>query len=130
MYKEVTHSIQVSVSPSFLESESDPELHRYVWAYTVGITNLGAETVQLISRFWRITDGLGRVEEVNGAGVIGEQPVIHPGETFEYTSGCPLATDSGMMVGTYYMSSENGQSFHVNIPAFSLDLPDVRRVLN
>lgn len=130
MYKTTTHSIQVSVQPSFLETESEPDNNHYVWAYTIEITNLGSESVQLISRFWRITDALGRVEEVNGAGVVGEQPVIQPGETFEYTSGCPLATDNGMMVGTYFMSSEKGPGFHVNIPAFSLDLPDAVRVLN
>ncbi|WP_350336130.1 Co2+/Mg2+ efflux protein ApaG [Coralliovum pocilloporae] len=130
MYTAVTRSIEVSVTPLYLEEESDPNLPRYLWAYTVEITNLGDSPVQLLNRYWHITDGLGRIEEVRGAGVIGEQPVIDPGSTYEYTSGCPLPTPSGIMVGAYEMESPDGQRFLVDVPAFSLDLPDTPRTVN
>ena len=123
MYAETTHDIRVAVQPIYLDEQSSPEEGNYVWAYQVRIENQGRETVQLLSRYWHITDAVGRVQEVRGPGVIGEQPVLAPGETFEYTSGCPLATPSGIMVGSYEMQREDGQRFEVTIPAFSLDSP-------
>jgi ApaG protein len=116
MYKETTRSITVTVKPIYLEDQSSPAENHYVWAYQVRIENHGGETVQLRRRHWRITDALGRVQEVRGAGVVGEQPVLNPGDAFEYTSGTPLPTPSGIMVGSYEMET-------VAIPAFSLDSP-------
>ena len=130
MYRAVTRSIQVTVEPSFVEDESSPGDDRYVWAYTIEIVNLGLENVRLRSRFWRITDASGRTEEVRGAGVVGKEPLLKPGESFEYTSGCPLSTPSGIMVGTYQMQNEHGELFSIAIPAFSLDLPDIPRTMN
>jgi ApaG protein len=130
MYRATTRAIQITVEPSYLEAESAPAEGRYFWAYTVEIANLGKETVQLRSRFWRITDATGRTEEVRGPGVIGKQPTLRPGETFRYTSGCPLPTSSGFMVGTYQMQTDAGEMFIVDIPAFSLDMPGPKRVLN
>lgn len=130
MYRSVTRSIQVTVRPIYLDGESDPEAGRWVWAYTIEIINMGPETVCLRARHWRITDAKGRTEEVCGPGVVGEQPVLAPGERYEYTSGCPLSTPSGIMVGSYRMESETGEAFEVAIPAFSLDLPDARRTVN
>jgi ApaG protein len=120
----------VRVRPSYLPEQSRPDEHRYVWAYEVEIENRSGETAQLISRQWLITDGLGRTEEVNGLGVVGEQPTIARGETFSYMSGCPLQTSSGTMVGRYSMVGDSGRSFEIAIPAFSLDLPAARRVVN
>jgi ApaG protein len=130
MYRSVTRSIQVTVQPSFVEDESSPGEGRYVWAYTIEILNLGLENVQLRSRCWRITDASGRTEEVRGVGVVGKEPLLKPGESFEYTSGCPLSTSSGIMVGTYQMQSETGELFLVDIPAFSLDMPNAARVMH
>ncbi len=128
-YAAVTRKISVRVRPVYLEDQSDPSDDHYVWAYEVEIENEGEESVQLRDRYWRITDALGRVQEVRGDGVVGEQPVIEPGECFEYTSGAPLPTPSGIMSGTYGMVSASGDSFDVTIPAFSLDSPhDLRRV--
>src|SRR3990172_5703000 len=127
MYRTTPRAIQVTVEPSFIDEESAPEESRYFWAYTIEISNLGEEVVRLRSRHWQITDGNGRTEEVQGAGVVGKQPVLKPGETFAYTSGCPLTTSSGIMVGTYQMQDERGEVFSIAIPAFSLDLPDARR---
>jgi ApaG protein len=123
MYSETTRSIQITVKPFYLEDQSSPGDNHYVWAYQVRIENHGPETVQLLRRYWRITDGLGRVQEVRGAGVVGEQPVLEPGGSFEYTSGTPLATPSGIMVGRYEMETRGGEAFDVAIPAFSLDSP-------
>ena len=123
MYRAVTRSIQVTVQPSFVEDESSPGEGRYVWAYTIEIVNLGLEAVQLRSRCWRITDASGRTEEVRGVGVVGKEPMLKPGESFEYTSGCPLSTSSGIMVGTYQMENETGERFDVAVPPFSLDSP-------
>jgi ApaG protein len=130
MYEEVTRSIRVRVRPEYLEAQSAPEEGRYFWAYTVEIVNEGSETVQLRSRYWRITDANGHVEEVRGPGVVGQTPVLGPGESFEYTSGCPLRTSSGIMVGAYQMAKANGTLIDVAIPAFSLDSPFARRSLN
>lgn len=123
MYSQSTRSIRVTVEPIYLDDQSAPEEQRFVWAYHVRIENHGPETVHLRTRYWRITDALGRIQEVRGAGVVGEQPVLKPGETFEYTSGTPLPTPSGFMVGTYQMENEAGERFDVAVPAFSLDCP-------
>lgn len=130
MYSTTTHSIVITVEPFYLNDESKPRDHRYMWAYRVTIENRGAETVQLKSRYWRITDSLGRVQEVRGDGVVGEQPVLAPGERYEYTSGTPLSTPSGIMVGRYYMETADGRGLEVEIPAFSLDSPEDRPVLH
>ena len=130
MYRQTTRAIQVTVEPSFVEGESSPADGRYFWAYRIEISNLSGEAVRLRSRHWRITDANGRTEEVRGAGVVGKQPVLKPGESFSYTSGCPLATPSGIMVGTYQMQNEKGELFSIDIPAFSLDLPNARRTVN
>jgi ApaG protein len=108
----------------------DADEATFFWVYTVEIANRGAHTVQLTARHWKITDANGRLEEVRGPGVVGEQPVLKPGERFRYTSGCPLATPSGIMTGTYRMVSDEGDSFDAEIPTFSLDSPYVARVLN
>jgi len=128
MYRAKTRSIEVTVEPSYVESESGNG--RYFWSYTINITNGGSQIVQVRARHWRITDGNGRTEEVKGAGVVGKQPVLKPGESFSYTSGCPLTTPSGIMVGTYQVETDGGERFNIAIPAFSLDLPDVPRTLN
>ncbi len=129
-YTAETNGILVRVRPSYLAGQSDPEGGRWVWAYQVEIVNLSGVTVQLMARRWVITDGLGHVEEVRGPGVVGEQPVIAPGDSYAYASGCPLGTSTGSMVGAYYMTDAEGRSFEAAIPAFSLDTPDARRVLN
>jgi ApaG protein len=130
MYSAVTRNIQVTVLPEFVAERSDPEEGQFFWAYTIEIANLGRATVQLVARHWRITDGNGHREEVVGPGVVGEQPVLNPGDTFRYTSGCPLTTPSGIMEGTYRMVDENGASFDIEIPVFSLDSPFAPRTLN
>lgn len=130
MYSSTTESITVTVKPVYLEDQSEPENGHYVWAYTVRIENKGAGTIQLQTRYWRVTDALGRTQEVRGKGVVGEQPILTPGDSFEYTSGTPLDTPSGIMVGTYQMTTEAGDSFDVEIPAFSLDSPHQPMRLN
>lgn len=127
MYEETTRNIRVAVEPSFLEDQSSPDESRYVWAYRIRIENRGAERVQLISRFWQITDARGRIQEVRGAGVVGEQPNIEPGGSYEYVSGAPLETPSGFMSGSYHMRAAAGEGFDVAIPLFSLDSPYERR---
>ncbi len=129
-YECVTNGIRVSVKPYYLDDQSDPEEPRYVWAYTVRIDNESSDVVQLRTRHWRITDAKGLTDEVSGDGVVGEQPVIRPGEGFEYTSGAPLATPSGLMVGRYGMATTDGETFEVNIPAFSLDSPHELRQIH
>ena len=130
MYSETTRAIRVVVKPTYLEDQSSPTDNRYVWAYHVRIENQGGETVQLRRRHWRITDAIGRIQEVKGPGVVGEQPVLGPGQSFEYTSGTPLATPSGIMVGTYEMETPAGECFDVVVPPFSLDSPHQPRRLN
>ncbi len=130
MYAAVTRDIKVTVEPAYSPERSDPDEPRFFWTYTVEIANLGDRTVQLTHRHWRITDAAGRLEEVRGPGVVGEQPTLAPGELFRYSSGCPLRTPSGIMVGAYRMVCEDGDVFEVAIPAFSLDSPQARRVLN
>jgi ApaG protein len=123
MYSKITRAIQITVKPVYLDEQSAPADNYYVWAYKVRIENRGGETVTLKTRHWRITDSLGRLQEVKGPGVVGEQPCLKPGDSFEYTSGTPLATPSGIMVGAYQMEGAGGESFDVAIPAFSLDSP-------
>jgi len=123
VYTLTTGSITVLVEPEFLDEQSDPDEHRFVWAYHVRIENRGNQVVQLKSRYWHITDQSGQVQEVSGVGVIGEQPWLSPGESFEYTSGTPLATPSGIMHGHYVMQADRGDAFKAAIPAFSLDSP-------
>jgi len=130
MYQAVTRNIEVTVSPRFLPERSSIEKSYYFWAYTVEISNRGKTMVQLKTRHWRITDGFGRLQEVRGPGVVGEEPVLEPGATFEYTSGVPLPTPSGFMVGTYGMVSADGEHFDIAIPAFSLDGPEAKRTIN
>ncbi len=123
MYETVTRDIRVAVEPKFLDDQSEPAQGRYVWAYRVTIRNDSSTTVQLRSRYWRITDATGRIQEVRGEGVVGKQPTLRPGDSFEYTSGTPLPTPSGFMGGTYQMQTGEGEQFDVEIPTFSLDSP-------
>jgi len=130
MYDRVTRGIRIQVEPFYLDDQSTPDQGHFVWAYKVKIENQGKERVQLLHRYWRITDAVGRVKEVRGPGVVGEQPVLSPGESFEYTSGTPLTTPSGIMVGSYEMTTDEGDTFPVDIPAFSLDSPHEQSTVN
>jgi ApaG protein len=130
MYKAVTRAIEVNVEPSFMPDRSSSEKHYYFWAYRILIVNRGTETVQLKTRHWIITDGSGQERVVKGEGVVGEQPTLGPGETFEYTSGVPLQTPSGFMTGRYLMVTDRGERFEIDIPTFSLDCPSGGRTLN
>jgi ApaG protein len=130
MYQATTRDISVTVQPQYLADRSEPARRQYFWAYTIEITNLGATAVQLKRRHWIITDGRGQRHEVKGPGVVGEEPIIEPGTSYRYTSGCPLDTPDGFMVGSYDMIGDDGSVFSVAIPAFSLDSPESGRVLN
>ena len=130
MYERQTRSIRVAVRPAFLDDQSDPDENHYIWSYTVTIENNGTETVKLLSRYWHITDAKGRIQEVRGPGVVGAQPVLEPGQNFEYTSGCPLPTASGAMMGRYLMQSDSGDSFEADIPLFLLESPHERRQIH
>lgn len=130
MYKAITRDIEVMAEPIFLEDRSNPEDGEYFWAYRITIANNSQRWVKLLSRYWRITDGLGRVREVRGDGVVGDQPELEPGDSYQYTSGCPLTTASGFMVGTYTMSGADGETFEIDIPAFSLDVPGQAHSVN
>jgi ApaG protein len=130
MYRAITRDIEVTVTPRFLSERSSPDNNYYFWAYTINLTNLGRQTVQLKTRHWRITDATGKLQEVNGAGVVGETPVLKPGESFEYTSGVPLPTSSGFMTGKYGMVTGAGEPFEIDIPAFSLDSGEGKRTVN
>lgn len=130
MYTTTTSDVTVSVVPAYLDHESQPESNIWVWSYTVRIQNNGTETVQLRTRYWKITDAYGRTQEVHGPGVVGEEPVLQPGQSFEYTSGTPLSTPSGIMQGSYAMEGPGGRMFDVAIPAFSLDSPGGKRQVN
>ncbi len=120
----------VHVKPQFLQGQSRPEDSKFVWAYTITIENHGPDTVTLLTRHWIITDALGHKQEVKGDGVVGETPTLKPGESFQYTSGCPLSTPSGIMVGSYGMTTKHGEMFTIDIPAFSLDSPHDHRSVN
>ncbi len=130
MYRALTRDIEVTVEPYYLEEQSDPDDSRYVWGYRIVIANHSDVTVTLVARYWHITDQNGLVDEVTGPGVVGEQPTLEPGDTYEYSSGCPLDTPSGMMFGYYQMQTPAGEAFDVAIPAFSLDTPGQSRTLN
>ena len=130
MYSATTRAICVTVKPQYLPDQSDPAKSQFVWAYQVRIENKGSETVRLRGRHWKITDGLGRLQEVRQPGVVGKTPMLRPGDVFEYTSGTPLSTPSGIMSGTYQMVSESGENFDIEIPTFSLDTPVAQRQLN
>ncbi len=129
-YQAETQGILVRVRPSFLAGQSEPEEGRWVWAYQIEIVNLTPSPVQLVARRWTITDARGVSEQVAGPGVVGEQPTIQPGASYSYVSGCPLGTASGSMEGAYVMVDDLGRTFEVAIPAFSLDVPGVERLLN
>jgi ApaG protein len=129
-YLATTRGIAVSVEPIYLEKRSTPESSQYFWAYRVVIENQGTETVQLLNRHWMITNARGELTEVKGPGVVGQQPILKPGESFEYTSSAPLNTPSGMMGGAYEMESANGERFNIEIPTFSLDRPNQTAMLN
>ena len=131
MFEQETAGVMVRVEPRYLPEESAPEQSRYVWAYTIEIENRGAETVQLLSRYWRITDENGLTQEVRGPGVVGEQPVICPGKSFRYTSACPLAAPSGVMMGAYSMQRiGDGGAFDIAVPLFALDSPHQSKQAN
>jgi ApaG protein len=130
MYEAITQGIRVRVTPSYLEGRSTPEEGYFFWAYSVDILNEGTAAVQLRARTWRIIDAAGRAEDVRGPGVVGQTPLIPPGECFSYTSGCPLKTPSGIMSGSYQMADVSGRLFDIAIPAFSLDSPHALRSLN
>jgi len=130
MYRATTEGIEVQVEPFYMSERSEPADNHYVWAYRITISNNSDGFVQLMSRYWHITDGLGNVEEVRGPGVVGEQPELNPGDSFQYTSGCPLSTPSGIMVGRYTLRRADGRLFDVAIPAFSLDIPGEARTVN
>lgn len=125
MFQKTTHAITITAEPHFMAEHSEPSDGHFVWAYTIELANDGAETVQLLNRHWHITDESGQQQEVRGAGVVGEQPVLKPGERFRYTSGTALPTPSGIMFGSYEMVTPVGERFKVEIPAFSLDSPYV-----
>ena len=126
IFRRTTRAIEVAVRPIYLEDQSEPDQRQFTWAYQVRIENRGTETVQLRMRHWRITDGNGHVDAVDGPGVVGEEPVLRPGEHHEYTSGATLTTPSGLMGGTYDMETPSGERFPVEIPTFSLDSPHQR----
>ncbi len=130
MYRAVTRQIEVTVEPRFMPERSSVDRSQYFWSYSIVITNSGPETVQLRTRYWIVTDATGRKQETRGEGVVGEQPVLAPGESFEYTSGVPLPTASGFMTGRYQMVTADGERFEIDVPTFSLDSPDSKRVLN
>lgn len=129
-YTAITDEIEVRVLPQFSADRSNPEQGDFFWVYTVEIRNRSPRAVQLHARHWQITDADGLVQHVRGLGVVGEQPLIKPGESFRYSSGCPLRTNQGIMVGTYMMVAEDGSQLEIAIPAFSLDMPGEKRVMH
>ena len=130
MFSKTTNNINISVKPYYLEEQSEPNEQHFVWAYQFTINNVGQQTVQLKNRYWKITDSNGTKKEVKGAGVIGEQPILRPGEKYKYTSGTPLSTPSGFMEGYYEMEKTNGIKFDASIPLFSLDSPYTSKQIN
>jgi ApaG protein len=130
MYRAVTRKVEVTVTPLFSPERSSPGEGYFFWTYTIDITNLGAETVQLKTRHWQITDAIGRLQEVKGPGVVGKEPLLKPGASFQYTSGVPLPTPSGLMSGSYGMVTADGEHFDIEIPAFSLDSSYAERTIN
>ena len=130
MFEERTRNVVVRVEPDFLDEQSNPSDDRFIWAYHVEIENQSSEDVQVVERFWQIADSRGQVQEVRGSGVVGEKPVLKPGETFRYTSGAPLTAPSGMMLGSYRVRTPDGEAFDVTIPPFALDSPHQLNALN
>ena len=130
MYSKKTKMINITVNPYFLDDQSEPDDQHFVWAYQVTIDNQSNEKIQLKNRYWKIIDSNGSEQEVRGEGVVGEQPVLNPGEKFEYTSGTPLSTPSGFMGGYYEMETNEGKRFDAIIPQFSLDSPFIKNNLN
>ncbi len=130
LYKAITNSIEVTAEPWYRPDQSDIDIGRHVWSYRITIVNHSDRSVQLVARYWRIVDETGHIEEVRGPGVVGEQPILGPDDSYQYVSGCPLMSQSGTMAGYYEMLDDSGSPFRVTIPAFSLDLPDAKRVLN
>lgn len=129
-YAAQTEGFVVRVRPVFLDDQSDESDNKYLWGYEIRVENHSTVTAQLRSRHWIITDGNGQVQDVKGDGVVGEQPTLEPGEAFTYGSGCPLNTPTGFMVGRYQMATQDGRTFEIDIPAFSLDSPYAKRTLN
>lgn len=131
VFEQETDGVFVRVEPTFLSEESDPDESRFIWAYSVEIENRTRDTIQLINRQWSITDALGVRQEVRGQGVVGQQPVLRPGQSFDYTSAAPLHAPSGVMVGSYEMERiATGERFFIDIPAFPLDSPQEHRLAN
>lgn len=130
MFEQKTGDVIVRVEPDFLPEQSSPQDGRFIWAYTVEIENQSDTDLQVVERFWKIADSRGQVQEIYGEGVVGEKPVLRPGETFRYTSGAPLSAPSGMMLGTYSLKAPGGEKFDVNIPPFALDSPQGSRIIH
>ncbi len=123
LFQETTSDITVSVRPEYMDDQSDPGQGHYAWTYHVRIENNGERIVQLLSRHWKIADSIGHCQEIIGDGIVGHQPTLGPGDSFEYSSGTPLAAPSGFMSGTFNMISEDGLRFNITVPAFALDGP-------
>ena len=130
MYERRTKDVIVRVEPDYLDEQSSPRDSRFIWAYTVEIENCTEVDLKVVERFWQIADSRGQVQEVRGSGVVGEQPVVRPGETFRYTSGAPLTAPSGMMLGNYGLETPEGDQFTVDIPVFLLDSPHEMRAMS
>lgn len=130
MYSKTTHGVKVTAIPEYLKKDSAPEEGKFLWLYTITIENFNPHSIQLLRRKWLITDEIGTSFIIEGEGVIGEQPVIKPGEGYKYLSGTPLSTPSGMMMGTYFLVDDKGEPFEVDIPPFSLDSPHHTKMLN
>ncbi|WP_085338397.1 Co2+/Mg2+ efflux protein ApaG [Aquidulcibacter paucihalophilus] len=129
-YSATTRGVRIQVTPVFLDDQSDPDENDFMWAYTVEIANLSEKTVQLTARTWKIIDHHGVTHVVQGPGVVGEQPILREGDSFTYTSGCPLSTPSGLMMGSYLMQTDDGETFEAQVPTFSLDSPFEIRSVN
>lgn len=130
VYEQTTRGVSVSVNPEYLEHQSEPENRQFTWAYHVHIQNVGDQTVQILTRHWKITNILGESHEVVGDGLVGQQPILEPGDVFEYTSGTPLTTPSGFMSGSFHVVAEGVGVFDVPVPAFSLDSPHPGRAVH
>jgi len=130
MYSKTTCGVTVTVTPYFLEDQSSPQENHYVWAYQVNIKNTSSTTVRLNHRNWLIIDANGKIINVQGDGVVGEFPMLKPGESYEYTSGTPLKTSNGIMQGFYLMTQDGGEQIKIDIPTFSLDSPYNKKKLH
>lgn len=130
VYKFITHNVEITVRPEYIDSQTGLAGDVYVWAYHVKIENRGDDTLQLMNRYWKIVDSKGGLQEVSGEGVVGEKPILIPNADFSYTSGVHLRYHSGIMSGYYTMKKSNGELFKVKIPAFSLDVPNLKDTVN